>query len=57
VCTPADAAAGGTPMLTRIVLEIWPKAMPSAPSISCAVNPISAKIRSAEGSASICWSM
>jgi len=25
-------AAGGTPMLIRIVLEIWPKAMPRAPS-------------------------
>ncbi len=40
LCTPADAAAGGTPMLIRIVLEIWPKAMPSAPSTNCAAKPI-----------------
>ena len=24
VCTPADASSGGTPMLMRRVLEIWP---------------------------------
>ena len=24
VCTPAEAAAGGTPMLSSMVLEIWP---------------------------------
>ena len=24
VCTPAEAAAGGTPMLISRVLEIWP---------------------------------
>ena len=32
--------AGGTPMLISKVLEIWPKAMPSAPSTSCAAKPI-----------------
>ena len=43
VWTPADAAAGGTPMLISRVLEIWPKAMPSAPSTSCAAKPIRMK--------------
>jgi hypothetical protein len=33
VCTLAEAAAGGTPMLTSRVEEITPNAMPSAPSI------------------------
>ena len=41
VWTPAEAAAGGTPMLSSMVLEIWPNAMPSAPSTICAANPIS----------------
>jgi hypothetical protein len=41
VWTPADAAAGGTPMLISKVLEICPNAMPSAPSTICAAKPIS----------------
>ena len=45
-CTPADAAAGGTPRLISRVLEIWPKAMPSAPSTSCAAKPIRTNGRS-----------
>jgi hypothetical protein len=44
-CTPADAATGGTPRLINKVLEITPKAIPSAPSISCATKPIAAKGR------------
>src|SRR5262245_54305530 len=38
-CTPADAAAGVTPRLSRSVLEMTPNAMPSAPSTSCAKKP------------------
>jgi len=34
VCTPAEAAAGGTPSATRAVVEMTPNAMPSAPSTS-----------------------
>ena len=53
VWTPAEAAAGGTPMLISKVLEIWPKAMPSAPSTSCAAKPIRMKGSSVAGSANI----
>jgi hypothetical protein len=45
-CTPADAAAGGTPRLTSKVVEITPKAIPSAPSISWATNPTAMKAAS-----------
>ena len=51
VCTPADAAAGGTPMLISKVLEICPNAMPSAPSTICAAKPIATKGRRTLGSA------
>jgi len=57
VWTPAEAAAGGTPVLISSVLEIWPNAMPSAPSTSCAAKPISAKITSAVGSAKMSGTM
>src|SRR5688572_27658639 len=43
--------AGGIPILRRIVLEICPKAMPSAPSIICATKPIMTKGSRAAGSA------
>ena len=51
VWTPADAAAGGTPMLISKVLEICPNAMPSAPSTSWAAKPIKTKVRRRDGSA------
>ena len=54
VCTPAEAAAGGTPMLTSRVELITPNAMPSAPSTNCAANPIRTKMMSALGSARNC---
>ena len=39
-CTPADARAGATPMtLTSKVLQMTPKAIPSAPSTNCAAKP------------------
>ena len=44
----ADAVAGGTPITaTSKVLQITPNAMPSAPSTSCAANPIRMKGNSA----------
>ena len=49
--TPADAAAGGTPSVISRVLEIWPKAIPRAPSIICAANPIRMKGNRTAGSA------
>ena len=52
VWTPAEAAAGGTPMMSSKVLEIWPNAMPSAPSIICAAKPIRTNGSRTEGSAS-----
>ena len=40
-CTLADATAGGTPItVTSRVELITPKAMPSAPSTTCAAKPI-----------------
>ena len=52
VWTPAEAAAGGTPMTSSKVLEICPNAMPSAPSTICAAKPIRMKGKRTEGSAS-----
>lgn len=38
--TAAEARAGATPMtLTSSVLQMTPKAMPSAPSTNCAAKP------------------
>ena len=51
--TPADASLGCTPMLISKVLEICPKAMPSAPSTSCAAKPIRMNGISVAGSANI----
>src|SRR5690606_21639543 len=55
MCTPAEAVAGGTPStLTSRVLEMTPKAIPSAPSTSWAAKPTAmngskaAKSRSAQ---------
>src|SRR5688572_25888644 len=51
MCTLADAAAGGTPMLMSKVLEMTPNAIPNAPSISWATKPTRMKGRSTDGSA------
>src|ERR1051325_617624 len=40
VCTIALACAGGIPIDSMAVVEIIPNAIPSAPSTSCAANPI-----------------
>src|SRR5690606_5615616 len=45
VCTLALTAAGGRPRPRRIEEESRPKAMPSAPSISCAPRPTSTNQR------------
>ena len=45
VCTLAEAAAGGTPAEMSKVLEMVPKAMPTAPSTSCAAKPMARKGR------------
>jgi hypothetical protein len=43
-CTAEDARAGATPSApTMSVLAMTPKAMPSAPSTSCAANPTAMK--------------
>jgi hypothetical protein len=39
VWTSALACAGGKPIVSKAVFESTPKAMPSAPSTSCAPNP------------------
>ena len=45
VCTLALTAAGGMPIASRIEDETRPKAIPSAPSTSCAPRPMATKIR------------
>lgn len=42
-CTAAEATAADAPMVTRRVELVNPKPMPSAPSISCAIEPTTAK--------------
>jgi hypothetical protein len=51
VWTPADAAAGGTPVAISSVLEIRPNAIPRAPSMSWAANPIRMNVTRTVGSA------